>query len=90
MRHGKVDANQPEIVRALEDIGADVLSLADMGKGVPDLLVHWRGTHYLMEVKGAKGRLTPAEIAFIERWRGQVHIVRSIEDAFDVIGVQHD
>jgi len=54
---------------------------------VPDLLVHSRGVHYLMEVKAEKGKLTADETRWIERWRGQVHIVRSVDDALRVIGV---
>ena len=85
--HGKLDANQHEIVDALRNIGADVLSLAPMGNGCPDLLVHFRGVTMLMEVKSATGKLTPDEVEFIENWRGQVHIVRSVDDALRMIGV---
>ena len=38
-RAGKIDANQPEIVAALRDAGCSVLSLAQLGGGVPDLLI---------------------------------------------------
>ncbi len=86
MRHGRVDANQRHIVRALRAVGASVQSLADVGYGVPDLLVGWRGTNLLFEVKdgakpGSARRLTPDETQWHERWRGQVVVVESIDDA---------
>lgn len=39
---GRVDANQPEIVRALRDIGASVVSLANVGQGCGDILVGYK------------------------------------------------
>ena len=39
MRAARVDQNHVEIVKALRDHGAFVVSLATVGKGVPDLLV---------------------------------------------------
>lgn len=38
-RAAKIDANQPEIISALEAAGCLVLSLAAVGNGVADLLV---------------------------------------------------
>jgi hypothetical protein len=85
-RHGRVDANQPQIVKALRAVGASVQSLADMGRGVPDLLVGWQGVNLLMEVKdGAKPpsarRLTPDEKLWHERWNGDVSVVDSVDEA---------
>jgi hypothetical protein len=86
MKHGRRDANQAEIVAALEAAGASVLDLADMGRGCPDLLVGYAGHAWLMEVKTATGKLTPDEIAFARGWHGQVHVVHSAEEALAVIG----
>jgi hypothetical protein len=64
----------------------------DNKKGVPDLLVGYidpftgKRTNALMEVKDKKGKLTPDEETWITAWEGSVHIVRSIEEAFEVIG----
>lgn len=44
------DANEPQIVTALKDVGATVAKLD--GKGLPDLLVGYKGDTFLMEVKG--------------------------------------
>ena len=46
-RAAKVDANQGEIVKALRAHGCEVLSLAPMGGGCPDLLV-WTPYTYLL------------------------------------------
>jgi Holliday junction resolvase len=51
MRAAKIDANQEAVVTALRSAGATVQSLAGVGKGVPDLLVGFKGQTLLMEVK---------------------------------------
>lgn len=71
-RAPRLDANQPEIVRALRAAGCSVQSLAALGDGVPDLLVGWLGRNYLLEVKDgslppSRRRLTDDE----ERWHVQ-------------------
>jgi hypothetical protein len=91
MRAKKVDLNQMEIVATLRKIGATVQSLATVGNGCPDLLVGFRGINYLMEVKdGGKvpsaQKLTPDQVKWHIEWCGEVHIVRSIYDAFEVLG----
>jgi hypothetical protein len=89
----RIDSNQPEIVKALRSVGASVQSLADLGKGVPDLLVAYRGRNYLLEVKDgslppSRRRLTEDEQNWHDSWRGQVVIVETIDDALKVIGVR--
>ena len=82
MRHRpKKDTNHDEIVLALRAAGATVQSLAAMGDGVPDLLVGYCGENFLFEVKTATGELTDDEAVWFDKWRGEVHIVRTIEDA---------
>jgi hypothetical protein len=88
----KVDANQGDIVRELRRAGCSVVSLAAVGKGVPDLLVGVRGRNYLLEVKdGAKPpsarRLTPDQRQWHLLWAGQVLTVTSAEDALRQIGL---
>ena len=92
MRAKKVDLNQMEIVATLRKIGATVQSLASVGNGCPDLLVGFRGINYLMEVKdGDKApsaqKLTPDQVKWHLEWCGDVHIVRSVDDAFQVLGI---
>ena len=83
----KVDANQAEIVAALRQCGATVQCLHTVGHGCPDLVVGLGGKNYLLEVKNGNGRLTTHESRWHREWRGQVHIVRSVEDALMAVGV---
>ncbi len=80
------DSNQQEIMDALRAAGASVRSIHREGKGVPDLLVGHNRQNFIMEIKSAKGQLTPSERKFIANWNGWVDIVRSIEDALKAIG----
>lgn len=86
----RIDANQPEIVKALRDMGATVQSLAAVGKGCPDLLVGYRAMNLLFEIKdGAKPRsarcLTPAEVTWHLDWNGQIGIVETPSQAIDLV-----
>lgn len=90
MRAAKVDANQVEIVRALRRIGCTVQSLASVGKGVPDLLVGFRGVNYLIEVKdGSKPKsaqkLTTDQVEWHSKWLGRVYVVNCVEDAISIV-----
>ena len=42
-KYAKIDDNQPEIVKALREIGCSVQSLASVGGGCADLLVGYQG-----------------------------------------------
>ena len=83
----KTDANQQEIIDALRDVGCSVECLHQAGSGVPDLAVGYQGFTYFMEVKTDKGKLTPDQVEWHASWRGQVAIVRSVDEALRVIGV---
>lgn len=90
-QRAKVDANQKEIVKALEEYGATVLHLHQVGKGCPDIAVGWRGVNYFFEIKdGAKfkseRKLTADEKRWHETWRGTVHVIESKEQALMAIG----
>ena len=87
-----MDTNQTAIVVALREIGCNVLSLAAIGQGCPDLLVyrHATGLLYLLEVKdGAKSasrrRLTPHQKQFHADW--PVHVVKNEIEAMVVVGL---
>lgn len=84
-RAAKRDANERDIVDALRAVGASVEIVS--GRGLPDLLVGWRGENLLMEIKGARGKLTKDQELWHVDWRGQVVIVRSVEEALSLIGV---
>ena len=84
----KADRNQPEIVAALKAAGCDVMFV---GKPV-DLLVGVRGKNLLLEVKVPKGKgepggkMTPEQEEFFANWRGQKAVVRTAEEALQVVG----
>ncbi len=86
-RAAKVDSNQGEIVEALRAAGVSVQSLATIGNGCPDILASREPDMWLIEIKGAKGKLTPDQVAWIHGWRGVVHIVRGVDDALELVGV---
>lgn len=87
----RTDANQEQIVSCLRGYGMSVQSLAAVGKGVPDLLVGWRGKNFLLEVKDGKKppsqtQLTPDQIEWHGAWRGaKPHVVHSVNEAVSVI-----
>lgn len=82
----RTDANQKEIVKILRNLGASVLIISDLGKGVPDLCIGYRGRNYLLELKDGKKppsarRLTQDEQTFHDEWLGQVTIISSLDEA---------
>lgn len=82
------DANEPEIIEALEAVGCVVTRMA--AKGVPDLLVGFRGKTKLLEVKRAdkKIKLTDDQVKWFDAWKGeQPIIVQTIADALRAIGL---
>jgi len=88
---GRVDRNQPMIVKGLRQIGASVQSLATMGGGCPDLLVGYQGENYLMEIKDPdapknKRDLTPDQVKWHAEWKGIINVVETLDEAFRVIG----
>ena len=85
MRHRlRRDANEKEIVQALRDAGAYVVRLH-----MPvDLLVGYRGTNFLIEVKTEKGRFTKSQRLLLSVWPGQAYVVWTPEEALAVIGIR--
>lgn len=93
------DANECVIVSALRGVGATVQQLNE--KGVPDLLVGFRGVNYLVEVKNpdddtgpkggkrtkGRGTLRPAQVEWFSAWKGSpvVEVVSS-DEALVAIG----
>ena len=92
------DDNEAPIVEALIAVGAIVERLN--AKGVPDLLVGFKGATKLLEVKGStttgRGKnkrvvpraLTPDQEVWFGAWKGEAPIVvQSVEDALRAIGL---
>lgn len=88
-RDAKRDANEREIIDALEAAGCLVTQLS--GKGLPDLLVyrHATGRLHLIEAKNDewRGRLTPEQIAFIARGY-PVSVVVDKYEALHAVGLR--
>ena len=89
-RNARVDDNHAEIVAAFEALGCSVISLAPMGRGVPDLLIGVSCRTYLCEVKDGKKppsarKLTPDEVRFQKSWRGQWTLVESVDDVVEFV-----
>ena len=90
----RADANQPQIVDILRQVGATVQHLHMVGSGCPDIMVGFQGQNYLMEIKDgqkspSKRKLTDDEQEWHDIWRGQVAIVRDEVEALEVIGVSY-
>jgi Holliday junction resolvase len=81
-RAAKIDANHAEVVSALRKCGWFVKSTAAMGDGFPDAICCRGDVLRLVEIKGAKGTLTPKQKMFHAAW--PVTILRSIDDALEL------
>lgn len=79
------DTNQAEIVTALRKAGIAVKSLGAVGDGCPDLLVAFRETTVLLEVKSPGGQLRASQIEFLASWPGKAYVVESGEEAVRVV-----
>jgi Holliday junction resolvase len=89
MTYARIDTNHKEIVAALRQAGATVVSLAAMKHGCPDLLVGYAGETVLMEIKrDAKAKFTPDQLDFLGKWRGgAISRVDSVEAAIRALGI---
>ena len=78
----RVDQNHKDIVTALRAWpGVTVFSLASLGKGVPDICVGYKGCTVLCEIKGPKGKLNEAQVAWHRAWPGPpVVVIRTAGD----------
>lgn len=85
MRHAaRTDDNHASICKALRAVGVSVEYL----KLPLDLLCWFRGRTFLIEIKTEDGRLTKDQVEFIARWPGEIHIVRTEQEALTAaIGV---
>jgi hypothetical protein len=84
----KVDSNQPEIIKALRNLGYSVQPIHTIGKGTPDLLAGKYGHNFIFECKDgslppSKRRLTPDEETWYRNWNGSVHIIENVEDVIE-------
>lgn len=101
VRAGRRDANEPQVIAALQAVGAAVQQL---DPPLPDLLVSFRGVLSLLEVKdvdrterknphkrndvaGVPPSLTGQQAAWWSAWKGKAPVVvRTPEEALAAIG----
>lgn len=91
-RAAAVDRNQSEIVLMLRTVGCTVQLLHRVGQGCPDIVAGYQGRNLLFEIKDgllppSKRKLTPAEAAWHETWRGQVVTVCNVREALAALGI---
>lgn len=87
---GRIDGNQNDIVKNLRKAGCSVAITSSLGGGFPDLVVGLQGRTYLFEIKDptaskADQKLTMKEFAWHQLWRGQVDVIKSWEEAWEII-----
>jgi Holliday junction resolvase len=89
MTYARIDTNHKEIVAALRQAGATVVSLAAMKHGCPDLLVGYEGETLLIEIKkDTKAKFTPDQLDFMAKWKGgAISRVDSVDAAIRALGV---
>ena len=88
MRNARVDANQPETVKAFRDLGWSVLIISQL-KNCCDLVISKEGYTMLIEVKDGNKppsaqKLTEGESKFFSNWKGDWDIVTSIDDVIKI------
>ena len=84
-RAQKRDANEPDIVDALEAIGCTVDRLPG-GEGRPDLLVGCNGFDTKMEVKVPGETLNARQKLYHKGWKGApIHVVFTVSEALNII-----
>ncbi len=94
-RRARVDSNQALIVETLRGVGAKVEFLAPLGRGVPDLLVAFRGKWYVVEVKDgslvpSRRKLTTFERAWHDEFslQAQIDTIESAKDALEMLRIK--
>ena len=84
----RTDSNQSHLVEAFEKLGVAVVDLskaAQFHPGLPDLLCSMHGYTFLAECKTDVGELNPAQIHFMEQWKGAVKVVRTTDDVIAIV-----
>ena len=84
-RNARVDKNHSEVVEAFRKLGASVLSLAPLGRGIPDLLVAIGGVTWLIEIKSKKGKENDLQLEWAENWKGARAVVRDTQGVETVV-----
>ncbi len=83
-RAARVDANQPEIVKAFRDLGWYVLIISQL-KNCCDIIVSKGGRTIAVEIKDgekppSQQKLSSGEIKFRDEWQGEYKLITCIDD----------
>lgn len=81
----KVDAIQPDVVKALRACGVSVHIASGVGAGFPDLVCGSHNRTWLIECKAAGGKLNPDQEKWWAGWRGEAYVVQSVGEALRTI-----
>lgn len=90
MKKYRVDSNQPEVVKFLREKNVTVKHTHMVGSGFADIVCGYRGKNFLFEIKDADKpasakQLTAAEKVFHFEWKGQIDVIESGQQAWDII-----
>ena len=82
-RAARSDANQTVIVAEFRGLGASVAHTHMVGEGFADVVVGYRGSNVLVEIKDSakppsERKLTTAQVKFHAEWKGAIVIVDRI------------
>ena len=87
-RAARTDSNHADVRDGLRALHVWVHDTSGVGGGFPDLLCWARGRLVLLEVKTAKGKLTPEQVTFhgVAKALGiPVFVVRDLDEAVDAV-----
>ena len=89
-RRARIDSNQPQIVKALRKVGAEVTITSALGCGFPDIVVSFRSNWYMVEIKDgdkvpSAQKLTPEEAEWHSKQMAPVFVVNSVESALAML-----
>lgn len=85
---GRRDSTHAPIRDGLRKLGHLVADLAGAADGIADLAVMKGSGWTWLEVKSARGGLTPAQVALHASWLAKgvkVHVVRTLDEALAVL-----
>ena len=91
-RAAKVDANQPEIVKAFRGLGWYVLIISQL-KNCCDIIVSRNGRTVAVEIKDglkppSQQKLSEGELKFQREWLGEYRVIKSIDDVIEISRVK--
>lgn len=81
------DKNHNTIAKTFSNAGFSVFDTSQVGYGFPDMVIAKRGVSALIEVKSTYGVLTPNQVKFISNWQGEVYVIRSVDEASNLIAL---